>query len=160
MSIPARFFRPDILPFRAETNGRGAMPEIPIYRPEITVYEREPDGEWDSKFGAQVHTGFRPMPDEDGAFTQAGFRRFVRGGSAPSFTLRIPHGAELVERGAATFLRTAEGKLLNGIEALIAAKRGEHGLELAGPERERRLRAIAFDPRPAASAPTVQLSMF
>jgi hypothetical protein len=140
------------------------MPEIPIYRPEITVYEREPDGEWDSRFGAQIHTGFKPLQDLDGAITQAGFKKFIRGGSEPAFSLRIPEGAELVERGAATFLRLAEGKLLDGIQALIAARRGEHGLELAGPERERRLRAIALDPRPAAAsapkAPTVQLSMF
>jgi hypothetical protein len=36
---------------------------IAIYRPEITVYHREPDGVWESTFGTQTNTLFYPMPD-------------------------------------------------------------------------------------------------
>lgn len=110
------------------------MIPFPVYRPEITVYHRGPDGGWDTTYGPQTATLFAPMADEDGsALTEGGFRRFVRLGSEPFFTILTPDGSELLERGRALFLRTPRDRALDAVTALAYAKRRDRGLDLARP---------------------------
>lgn len=61
------------------------MIRVPVYRPEITVYHRGPDGEWDSTCGTNTLTLFYPMADESGDEPRAtGLRRVVRHGTGPA----------------------------------------------------------------------------
>jgi hypothetical protein len=144
------------------------VPLIPIYRPEITTYRRDDDGLWVSERGTFVWTFFRPMADEARREVAPGCRRDVVNGSTPAFTILAPEDAELVERGASLSLRLASGKLLDGIQALIAAKRDELGLSLEGrptsadPDSPPRpMPAAAPLPTPSrARGPAVQMAMF
>jgi hypothetical protein len=107
--------------------------EIPVFRPEITIYRKGPDGEWDEVHcGTITNTLFRPMPDED-RLTEAGLRRVVRLGSEPFFRVLIPQGAVLVAKGRATMLQMPNGKVYDAITALAYAKMREVGLDLVRP---------------------------
>lgn len=143
---------------------------IPVYRPEITVYERDPEGLWASKNGTITGTLFYPMDDVDGP-TEAGSRKVVRRGSEPFFTIIAPEGSELLRINRAVFLKLPGGKKWDAISALILAKRRDDGLDLVRPGRER----VAdipeggpdiparkhVSPEPATpSGRTMQLSMF
>jgi hypothetical protein len=141
---------------------------IPLYRPEITGYRRDADNSWVSTRGMMVSTLFRPMAGERMAPIAGHARRDVANGSTPAFVVVAPEEAELVERGAAILLRLPCGKLLDGIQALIAAKRGEHGLALEGdpaptdadvPPRPRPDAAPLPTPS-RARVPSVQMAMF
>jgi hypothetical protein len=137
---------------------------LPIYRPEITVYRRSPDGEWDALHGGTItNTLFYPMADED-APTEAGFRRVVRHGTGPFFQLDAPDGARLIELGRAMFLAMPDGKKYDAITALALAKMRDKGLDLVRPGREP-ARAVFLPPpipvpAPSPRGPARQLTMF
>ena len=155
------FPAPDGATDRGRKMGGPGMLEIPIYRPEITVHQLDPDGVWDTKYGVITNTLFYPVEDDDGAIpTEGGFRRVVRFGSEPAFTILAPDGCRMEERGRAKFLRTVEGdKLHDAVNALIYAKRREFGLELL---RAGAARPVATAPPivTTRSKPSVQLAMF
>ena len=117
---------------------------VPIYRPEITVYERDRDGLWQSSRGTMTNTLFYAMGDED-TVTDVGFRKVVKLGSEPAFVVIAPQGSEMITRGQATFLRSPEGKVYDGINTLILAKRRDSGFDLARQDRPA--------PSPVAIAP-------
>lgn len=130
---------------------------LPLYRPEITTYEQDGDGQWFSKHGAFTHTLFCPMSNEHRA-KHGAFRRDVLNGWLPSFTIETPEGAYLSGEGFAAKLRTAEGRIFDGIQCLIMAKRGEEGFRLVLPPAPR-LEPPA--PRPREETRRVeQLSLF
>jgi hypothetical protein len=133
---------------------------IGIYRPEITVYHRGTDGEWDSTFGTQTNTLFYPMPDENGsAVLASGLRRVVEHGTEPFFKIEAPEGSDLFMRGAALYLRTPEDKALDAWSALALAKRSARGLDLVRPGRPRPVAAPL--PSPALPRkPARQLGLF
>jgi hypothetical protein len=106
--------------------------EIPIFRPEIIVYHRDRDGFWVSSNGLLTHTLFYPMDDFDGP-TEAGFKKLVGKGSLPFHLILAPDDCEMVHRGRAVYLRTPDGKLHDATNAVILAKRREHGQVLARP---------------------------
>lgn len=116
--------------------------QVPIYRPEITTYERDEDGLWVSKQGTITSTLFYPMPDRD-SVNESGLRVVVEHGADPFFTIVAPDGSrlEITSSGSATFLsrrgkwnmlRMPGGKAHDATNALCYAKRGEFGLSLLG----------------------------
>ena len=138
---------------------------VPVYRPEITLYARSPDGEWGTPYGTQTATLFVPMDDEDGApISSTDTRRVVRFGLEPFFTIVAPEGSQLIRKGRASYLNLPDGKVFDAITATAYAKQRDMGLDLVRPGREP-ARAVFVDRPPAhavavsrAAGPVKQLS--
>ena len=125
---------------------------IPIYRPEITIYERTTKNRqwavngWVDKQGTITNTLFYPIPDGI-TFTEAGFKKRVEHGEEPFFRIEAPEGSYLAHQGRVTLLDRRhqpntlylpDGDAHDAINALVLAKRGACGLSLvrSGPPRE------------------------
>jgi hypothetical protein len=125
---------------------------IPIYRPEITVYERDADGLWASKNGTITNTLFYPLDDFDGP-TEAGSRKVVKFGSEPFFTIIAPEGTQMVKINRAVYLQLPTGKKWDAWSALVLAKRRDDGLDLVRPGREAVSVVLNIEPVPCADCP-------
>lgn len=154
---------------------------VHIYGPTTQVFEKAPDGVWESSYGPVTSKTFYALPDES-CITEAGLRRIVTGGSEPIKTLVAPEGSTLVipDNGRAcmlkrkdkpAWLRTPDGKLHDAINALIFGRSGAHGLTVL--RTNQRLSAdgrsiegflsVEFSPVPVAAkaaGPAKQLSLF
>ena len=93
-----------------------------IYRPEITLYERDEEGVWVAKSPTVTNTLFHPLPDMDRQPTEGGFLKTVEHGETPAYTIEVSNGAYLEHKGRALYLFTRSGKAFDATTALIAAK--------------------------------------
>lgn len=105
--------------------------ELLIYQAERTIVKGEP-GLYEITSEHVFHR-FEPIPNEDFRWADGFFRAKIRGGTDPSYRIRIPAG-ELFDKEVGpgivrTFLRTPEKKALDGVEIIFAVQFGEYGFE-------------------------------
>jgi hypothetical protein len=149
---------------------------IPIYRPEITIYERTTknrewsvDG-WVSKLGTVTNTLFYPISNGLN-ITETGFKVIVENGEEPFYQILAPEGCYLAHHGRATLLDRdrrdrpstlyfPDGKAHDAINAVILAKHQSDGLGLVRPGRPRPVAPPAPPLPRVRRGPALQLDLF